>query len=291
VVVTAGELGPFAGFAVFLTVFYCNACYQRYCSTYNAAIGIQGKLHNISYYLRAYYTQPTNRWNVLRYLLASSYLFYWTLRDLMRTWGTIGYRKDKDPEIIEGDPKSFAELCEKVLLPKSLLIEPEVEMLKKYKGDKHKLMYSWCIIALSKIMSTPAPNGEFNNPYLATKPEQTELLKNVKEQIVELRGSMGAINNTFLFPVPFTYYHIVNTTVITYLMILSWCFLYMTAGTGFQGSWWSLFIYPLICVFFLGLKEMGNAMSDPFGNDICDFNQVALVNGIYNECQIICHQP
>ena len=30
--------------------------------------------------------------------------------------------------------------------------------------------------------------GEMNNPYLATEPEQTELLKNVKEQIVDMRG-------------------------------------------------------------------------------------------------------
>jgi hypothetical protein len=30
--------------------------------------------------------------------------------------------------------------------------------------------------------------GEMNNPYLATEPEQTELLKNVKEQIIDMRG-------------------------------------------------------------------------------------------------------
>jgi hypothetical protein len=27
----------------------------------------------------------------------------------------------------------------------------------------------------------------------------------------------------------------------------------------------SLFIYPLIAIFFLSLKEMGNMMADPFG--------------------------
>ena len=56
-------------------------------------------------------------------------------------------------------------------------------------------------------------------------------MKNIKEEIVGLRGAFGSINNSLMFPIPFTYYHIVNTTVMTYLTILSWCFLYMSPGS------------------------------------------------------------
>lgn len=48
-----------------------------------------------------------------------------------------------------------------------------------------------------------------------------------------------------------------------------------------SGSWFSLFVFPLICIFFLGLKELGNGLSDPFGCDDCDFNQEALANGAH----------
>jgi len=106
-----------------------------------------------------------------------------------------------------------------------------------------------------------------------------------------MRGKMGAINNTFLFPLPFTYHHIVNLTVTVYVIILAWCFQYMTQSPGLTGNPWSLFIYPLIAIFFLSLKEMGNMMADPFGTDSVDFNQLALVNTIYNECKTICEQP
>ena len=222
----------------------------------SAAMTISGKLHNISYYLRAYYTSPTCRWNVLRYPITSVFIFYWSLRTLRRTWGTKGYRgNDEGP--IHNDPRSFEELCHKVLIPKGLLLSVEGQTLAKYKGDKHKMLFSWCLIALGKIMHTSCPQGELNNPYLATLPEQTELMKNVKDEIIGLRGAMGmryhakralspakvtrdllthachtgAINNSLMFPIPFTYYHIVNTTVMTYLTILSWCFLYMTPGS------------------------------------------------------------
>jgi hypothetical protein len=47
-----------------------------------------------------------------------------------------------------GDPGSFVDLCENTLLPKGVLITPEVEALKKYGGNKHKLLFSWSMVAL-----------------------------------------------------------------------------------------------------------------------------------------------
>ena len=200
---------------------------MSFCS---AAVSIGGKLHNISTYLRAYYTSPTARWNVLRYPLSSVFLFYWSIRNLRRQWGAHGYdAKHGGP--VANDPTTFKELCDKVLIPKGLLLSVEAEKLTLYKGDKHKMLFSWALISLGRIMHTPLPKGELNNPYLSTLPEQTELMKNIKEEIVGLRGAFGSINNSLMFPIPFTYYHIVNTTVMTYLTILSWCFLYMSPGS------------------------------------------------------------
>jgi hypothetical protein len=47
-----------------------------------------------------------------------------------------------------GDPGSFKDLCEGTLLPKGVLITPEVESLSKYGGNKHKLLFSWSMVAL-----------------------------------------------------------------------------------------------------------------------------------------------
>ncbi len=40
-----------------------------------------------------------------------------------------------------------------------------------------------------------------------------------------------------------------------------------------------------------GLREVANAIADPFGSDSVDFNQEAITNGIYNECKKLCEEP
>lgn len=50
-----------------------------------------------------------------------------------------------------GDPGSFADLCQNTLLPKGVLIGPEVEALTKYSGNKHKLLFSWSMVALKVL--------------------------------------------------------------------------------------------------------------------------------------------
>ena len=151
---------------------------------YDASIAIQCKMHNVSMYLRAYYTMPATRWNVIRYLLASHYIFYWSLRRRMFDWKNDKYKN--------ADPGSFADLCEDQLIPNGVLIKQEAEALKAYKGNKHKMLYSWSIIALKRIMQTSVPSGEKGNPMLQSQHEQTALVNNLKQEIVELRGSVPA---------------------------------------------------------------------------------------------------
>jgi len=38
----------------------------RVAAMYGASIAIQGKMHNISLYVRSYFVQPATRWNVIR---------------------------------------------------------------------------------------------------------------------------------------------------------------------------------------------------------------------------------
>ena len=58
-----------------------------------------------------------------------------------------------------------------------------------------------------------------------------------------------------------------------------------------RGNPMTLFIYPIILMVVFGLREVANAIADPFGTDYTDFNQEAIVNGIYNECKKICEEP
>ena len=270
-----GDIGMVGQFSTFFLVFYSGNCYARYSAMYASCIAIQGKLHNISLYLRAYYTRPTSRWNVLRYLLASHYIFYWSIRDRYHKWKNSQYKEN---------PGSFRELLDNVIIPKGLLIGMEADMLIEYKGNKHKMLFSWSVVALKRIMAAPPPQGEKGNPMLSSEFEQTSLISNLKEEIVGLRGAMGAIDNSMLFPIPFQYYHIVNVTLLINLLLLSYAFLSID-------SVFSIPAYFMVCLCMLGLRETANAMADPFGTDDCDFNQQAIQEGIYNECKTLCEEP
>jgi hypothetical protein len=270
-----GDVAMLSEFSTFLIVLYSGNCYARYSAMYASVIAIQGKLHNISLYLRAYYTRPTSRWNVLRYLLASHYIFYWSIRDRYHRWGNSQYKED---------PGSFRVLCDKVLLPKGLMIGMEVDMINDYRGNKHKLLFSWSIVALKRIMAAPPPQGEKGNPMLSSEFEQTSLISNLKEEIVSLRSAMGSIENYMLFPIPFQYYHIVNVTLFINLLLLSYAFLSIN-------SIFSIPAYFVVCLCMLGLRETANAMADPFGKTDWDFNQHAIEEGIYNDCKSLCEEP
>jgi hypothetical protein len=270
-----GDLGPLNTLASFFVVFYSGNCFTRYTTMYGAAIAIQGKMHNISLYVRSYFIQPATRWNVIRYLLASHFIFYWSLRRRMYDWKNSQYHEN---------PGSFGDICRDVLIPKGVLIPIEATQLAEYKGNKHKLLFSWSIIALKRIMQASMPTGEKGNPMLHSEFEQTSLTTDLKKEIVELRGAIGLIDNSMLFPIPFQYYHMVNMTVFINLSFLSYAF-------ALRDSWLTIFIFPLIVFVILGLLQTANSLSDPFGKDECDFNQEMITNGIYNECKCLCEEP
>ncbi|KAJ1477937.1 hypothetical protein T484DRAFT_1819318 [Baffinella frigidus] len=60
------DLGLLNTLTAFFIVFYSGNCFARYTAMYGASIAIQGKMHNISLYVRSYFVQPATRWNVIR---------------------------------------------------------------------------------------------------------------------------------------------------------------------------------------------------------------------------------
>eukprot|EP00288_Rhodomonas_lens_P014600 CAMPEP_0177707190 /NCGR_PEP_ID=MMETSP0484_2-20121128/9619_1 /TAXON_ID=354590 /ORGANISM="Rhodomonas lens, Strain RHODO" /LENGTH=575 /DNA_ID=CAMNT_0019218687 /DNA_START=142 /DNA_END=1869 /DNA_ORIENTATION=- len=276
---TIGDISMLSSLVTFFVVFYNGSCFTKYNVMYNNVIAIQGKIHNVGLYLRAYYTKSSTRWNVIRYLLASHFLFYYSLRRRYKDWGSSQYSED---------PGTEAEFCNSVLLKKGVLIQPEYDTLLRYKGSKHKLLYSWSVIAMKRIMQAAPPKGEKGNPMLNTEFEQTALMTNLKKEIIGMRQSIGTIDNSMLFPIPFQYYHIVNVTLVVFLHLLAYGFLFMADKLG---SVFSLVAYPLVAFVLMGLLEVANAMSDPFGSDACDFSQDAIVNGLYGETKKLCEEP
>eukprot|EP00802_Teleaulax_amphioxeia_P004137 Tamp_04141.p1 GENE.Tamp_04141~~Tamp_04141.p1 ORF type:complete len:322 (+),score=67.11 Tamp_04141:1590-2555(+) len=132
------------------------------------------------------------------------------------------------------------------------------------------------------------PKGEKSNPMLQSEFEQTSLVTDLKDMIVEMRGAIGAIDNGMLFPIPFMYYHIVNVTMTAQMLLLAYAFCFVN---GKKGTPMTLFLYPLVVLVVFGLREVANEIADPFGTDATDFNQTAITMGVYNDCKKLCEEP
>ena len=50
------------------------------------------------------------------------------------------------------------------------------------------------------------------------------------QEIVELRGALGKIDNSMLFPIPFQYYHIVNVVLTLHLVLMAYAFVHVSGS-------------------------------------------------------------
>ena len=109
-----------------------------------------------------------------------------------------------------------------------------------------------------------------------TDARTAQALQAFQHEAFKFRGHCGAITNWLKQPVPFCYFHILT---VLQILNLTW----ISYGLATMDIHWILavILFPLVCVAFLGLKEVGVAMSDPFGDDDTDFDTEALLNAAY----------
>jgi len=66
--------------------------------------------------------------------------------------------------------------------------------------------------------------------------------------------------------VPWAYFHLLNMLQFFVLGLLA------IGIVGYAYWWITLLVHAVITLILLGLKDLGSAMADPFGDDAIDFN-------------------
>eukprot|EP00271_Cylindrocystis_brebissonii_P020502 TRINITY_DN6815_c0_g2_i1.p1 TRINITY_DN6815_c0_g2~~TRINITY_DN6815_c0_g2_i1.p1 ORF type:complete len:460 (+),score=89.09 TRINITY_DN6815_c0_g2_i1:130-1509(+) len=90
------------------------------------------------------------------------------------------------------------------------------------------------------------------------------------KQLWKVRVNLDALYTFPSGPVPFAYYQLLNFLTTIYLFLLSYTFV-------FAAPYWSIPVFFLILVGLVGIRELGNSMSNPLGSDKMDisvFNEV-----------------
>ena len=81
----------------------------------------------------------------------------------------------------------------------------------------------------------------------------------------EMRGHCSQIYATLRQPVPFAYFHLLNLMVIINLLLLSY------GMTGLANPALTIIVFAIVCVVFIGLRDLAVSMANPFGDDEIDF--------------------
>eukprot|EP00929_Paragymnodinium_shiwhaense_P032892 TRINITY_DN18173_c0_g1_i1.p1 TRINITY_DN18173_c0_g1~~TRINITY_DN18173_c0_g1_i1.p1 ORF type:complete len:382 (-),score=86.00 TRINITY_DN18173_c0_g1_i1:132-1277(-) len=88
-------------------------------------------------------------------------------------------------------------------------------------------------------------------------------LKALYEKILEMRTCQQDVAQTTALPIPFQYFHLLNLMVIMNLLL--WAY-----GIGVTQSIFAPFVYFFVELIFIGMLELGQQLSDPFGKDDVD---------------------
>lgn len=109
-------------------------------------------------------------------------------------------------------------------------------------------------------------------------PQQS--LKTMIDKLVTSRESQQEIVDIMKLPMPFQYYHVLNTMVVINLTLWSY-------GFAVCYSVFAPMCYFMATLIFMGILEMCMLLSDPFGEDITDFPLGKWLSETLTRCQIL----
>lgn len=131
----------------------------------------------------------------------------------------------------------------------SMLTKEEARYLLEYRGDPTLLLVYWALESAQKGLEAV---GAGKDTHRFTK--QTHKFRNLQCEI----------QDTVELMMPFQYFHI--TSLMLAINLFLWAY-----GMGCTESYISTVIFFFALLIFMGMKELSDAFSDPFGDDEVDF--------------------
>ncbi|CAB9513310.1 expressed unknown protein [Seminavis robusta] len=243
----ADSITVLGGFVTFFLVFWVNQSHDRFFGLYDSSMGIKGSIFNCAT-LGAASLPPEKVARLVRYMNCAHAAAYVGLSDVYTTGNYFNYA---DQEM-------------------SLLTQPERARLDHidldHGGSCSRELVAWCM----NEIHTAERQGLINQI----------LAKDFRDQIIKLQGHIGELFNAKDLPIPFFYVHFICLLTTLYLPLFA-VTAAIQAGTGDTG-WINGLIRGLVVVlqsvFVIGLRVLGQKMSDPYGDDLIDLSVMYYVH-------------
>lgn len=233
----------------FFEVFYTNQAYLRYERLYAISGQIISSVCEIILTLRLHLAN-----NVLyahlaaRFTLSSTYLTFL--------------------EVNDGDitDKEFAQMVDQ-----GLLRPDEKEVLEGYgNGNHEQLLLYWIADVAREGLNTCVPKPPSNG------------LKMLMDSLLSLRAAQTELLRVSALPIPFQYYHLLNTMVLLNLVVWGY-------AMAIVESMWASVTYLFSSIIFMGMLELADKLLNPFGDDDVDFPSKQWLDELIQSADVLLH--
>mmetsp|Transcript_12192 Transcript_12192/g.25153 ORF Transcript_12192/g.25153 Transcript_12192/m.25153 type:complete len:699 (+) Transcript_12192:188-2284(+) len=244
------------GFLLFFLVFYVNQNHHRYFQLHHDSMVLMGRVNDVSTLVKAILPMERAR-RINRYMNAAHVAMYTGLSST--------YEKENFFDPLEA---RFALLTDEELY--RIVEEIDVDN----SGPKSAFeIITWimCDIRDAQI-----------NSFIDTN-EAMQL----REQLLEFRSTIAKIFVTTTLPIPFFYVHFLSLLTAVFLPLFAVVVAYETGEVTDKNTTWvaeivSALVVFLQALFVIGLRILGQQLSDPFGGDLIDLQIARYVNMILN---------
>lgn len=241
------NLTVIGGFLTFFLVFYVNQNHKRYFGLYNHSMACKGRIFDAA--TLAVAALPKARaMRLVRYMNAAHVAGYTGLSKIYPS-GSFFRRMNEGM---------------------GLLTEKEMARMKEIDLDKggsaNRELIAWCI----EDIQSARYEGILDK----------EIAQDLRWHVLQLRAKIGQLYNADDLPIPFFYVHFISFLTALYLPLFAVSAAY-NAGTGDVTYWTADIVAGLVVllqsIFVIGLRTLGQKMSDPYGDDLIDLSVIFYV--------------
>lgn len=237
----AGTLQFFT--TLFLT-FYNDHCYSRYLELYHECMKvINGSLlfiHELCLTFKKAELKK-HRLQAAKYILASVFMFF------------AGVACNGDVS-----PPSKDNLIWTEIVKKGLLTTNEKNVLSRYPGPEiMPVLVTWTMYVVDDALNK-------DSMWKKKSHRTAHVHDRFHRIVVDIQLAARNIGMWLAMPLPFSYWQFLNWVVFINFTLLS------IVLAGFR-TWWTLIPYIISLIVFVALREVSNALANPFGRDTVDF--------------------
>jgi predicted membrane chloride channel (bestrophin family) len=258
----SGRMAIVGGFLTFFMVFYVNQTNARFLALYGHSMACKGRIFDAATLARTCRMPHERALRLIRYLNAAHAAAYVGLSPIYPACSYFNH-VDKNFQLLTKEERAR---MDRIDLDAG--------------GAAHRELVVWATMEVQKALDA----GMLDN----------ELAAMLRGECLKFRIAAAQLYDAADLPIPFFYVHFISLLTALYLPLFALT-QGINAGSGDEAEWAVDVVVGLVVVlqsiFVIGLRILGQKLSDPFGDDLVDLSVMFFVQFTWTQSTRILASP